>query len=129
MPFFLLALLPSPSTQIGRTGEEIAAHYLASLQYRIDGKNVRLGRYEIDLIAFDPLENMMVFAEVKTRTHNSDSYPIRTSVDKRKRNAMRIAIARWVIAHDYEGAGRIDLLCVHKGKVVEHLKDVGSEVF
>ncbi len=92
-------------------------------------RNVRFGRYEIDIVAFDRVEKMMVFVEVKTRSNHSFAYPIRTAVDRRKRRAMRLAIARWTLQHDYDGPGRIDLLSVSNGRVIEHLKDLGSDFF
>ncbi len=74
------------STQeTGRLGEDIAAKYLRLQRYRICERNVRFGRFEIDIIAFDKSENMMVFVEVKTRTTVSPQYPIHTAVDKEKR--------------------------------------------
>lgn len=119
----------SLASERGREGEEVAAAYLQSLGYRIEGRNVRFGRLEIDIIAYDPAEKMMVFAEVKTRTSHSAAYPIHTAVDARKRKALRKAIAKWVNEKKYEGPGRLDLIGVQHGKIVEHIKDLGSDFF
>lgn len=113
----------------GRHGEETATKYLSDLGYEIRGRNVRLKRDEIDIVAYDRALEMMVFVEVKTRSRNSETYPIRTSVDRRKLHAMKRAVARWVVAHEYEGAGRIDLLCVEGEKVSEHIMDVGAKLY
>lgn len=118
---------PPAHLQLGQNGEDIAVAYLLRRGYRIEQRNVRLARCEIDIVAFDPANDMLVFAEVKTRARASASYPIRTAMDGRKRRAMHAAVDRWVAKHDYDGAGRIDLLCVCGGKVVEHIHDVGSD--
>lgn len=117
------------SQERGKQGEDIAAKYLIDLGYEIRERNVRLKRDEIDIVAYDRVRDMMVFVEVKTRSRNSETYPIRTSVDRRKRIAMKRAVARWVVAHEYEGAGRIDLLCVEGGRVAEHIMDIGAKLY
>lgn len=114
---------------VGSTGEDIAAAYLTRIGYRVLERNVRLGKYELDIVAEDTARDMIVFVEVKTRRKHDARYPLRTAVDKRKRQALRKAAARWVIAHAYEGAGRTDLVCVAGSSVVEHLVNFGSEVW
>ncbi|MDD5055507.1 MAG: YraN family protein [Candidatus Peribacteraceae bacterium] len=113
----------------GKRGEEIAMRFLVGLGYEIRGRNVRLMRDEIDIVAFDVSRQMMVFVEVKTRRRSSETYPIRTSVDRRKKSAMKRAVARWVIANEYDEAGRIDLLCVEGERVVEHIMDIGAKLY
>lgn len=115
--------------ETGFQGEEIAALYLASSGYDVRERNVHFRKFEIDIVAYDRAEKMMVFVEVKTRGHHSDQYPIHTAVDQRKWGAMRKAVARWVIRHQYEGSGRIDILSVSNGRVVEHIKDLGSDFY
>ena len=51
--------------ELGRRGEEQAASYIEEQGYTIIGRNVRLGRYEIDIIAVEA--KVLVFIEVKTR--------------------------------------------------------------
>jgi putative endonuclease len=127
---YLLQFSPMTSAQdFGRQGEEVAAAYLRGLGYEIRERNVRLQRDEIDIIAFDKPRQMMAFVEVKTRRTNSEAYPIRTAIDRRKRRAMSRAVERWVTMHTYEGAGRIDLLCVEDATVVEHIMDVGTKLY
>lgn len=113
----------------GKLGEDTAATYLARAGYIVKACNVRFGRYEIDIVAEDRKENMLVFVEVKARTKSSDMYPTRTALDARKRRALREAVARYVTHHGYDGPARIDLLCVSRGTVTEHLVDIGAEFF
>lgn len=113
--------------QLGQRGEDIATTYLLARGYDVRERNVRMGRDEIDLVAYDPLERMVVFAEVKTRSRHSEAYPIRTAVNGRKRRALRRAIDLWVTRENYDGPARIDVLSVCDGRVVEHVCDIGSD--
>lgn len=58
---------------LGKLGEIEACKYLAQKGLKILDKNVRLGRYEIDIVAKDRDE--LVFVEVKTRKNSQWRYP------------------------------------------------------
>lgn len=121
--------MQTETARTGITGEALAKAYLEGIGYQIVECNTRLGRYEIDIVAKDISRSMLVFVEVKTRSVYDAAYPIRTAVDARKRRALRRAVARWVNRNQYEGAGRIDVISVANGKVIEHLMDLGAEFF
>lgn len=108
-------------------GEAIAALYLQKSGYEIREKNVRFGKLEIDIVAYDRNQKMIVFVEVKTRSTHSSAYPVHSAVTGRKRRAMRKAVARWVTKHDYQGCGRIDVVSVSGGRIVEHIQNLGSD--
>lgn len=112
---------------LGHDGERVAEHYLLAQNYRILERNIRLGRDEIDIIAYDRTRQMIVFVEVKTRTITSDAYPIHRAVNFRKRRCLQRAIAKWVRSKRYEGPGRTDVLCIRGSKVEQHLVDIGSD--
>lgn len=112
---------------LGAKGEQIACDYLLKNQYEIRERNTRFKHDEIDIIAYDRTEKMIVFVEVKTRTRSSIAYPTEAAVGKVKRHRLRRAISRWVVRHDYDGPGRIDIICIAKDKVEKHLKDIGSD--
>jgi putative endonuclease len=111
----------------GRNGEAIAAEFLRSRGYVIRGKNLRLGRDEIDLLAHDPDEDVLVFVEVKTRTKADDDFRPELNLDFRKRRALGRVARRWVAEHEFEGGYRLDLICVARGKVIEHIKELDCE--
>lgn len=113
----------------GRLGEALAEAYLRSRGFHIRERNVRYGRFEIDIVVFDPVEKMIVFVEVKTRTAADTRYPVRTMVDGRKRSAMKQAIFRWVERHRYEGSARTDIVCVAGGQIVDHVVNVGADFY
>ncbi len=72
----------------GRRAEEAAAAFAVSLGMRVVGRNVRVGRLEIDLVVHDG--EVVVVIEVRTRGPGSWVGPL-TSVDWRKRARLRAA--------------------------------------
>ncbi len=116
------------STQlIGTEGEHIAAEYLRTIGYDIRGCNIKIGRDEIDILALDPVDQVLVFAEVKSRAKKSDDYRPDISMDRRKMRALRRAARLWVAKQDYEGGYRLDLICVVDGKITDHWKQLSWE--
>lgn len=61
------------SKPLGAQGEDVAVQALRRAGYRILDRNVRLFRYEIDIIARD--KDMLVFVEVKTRRSGDEVAP------------------------------------------------------
>ena len=51
---------------LGKWGEDIAVEYLLDKQYRIVARDWKLGKRDIDIIAYSP-DGYLVFVEVKTR--------------------------------------------------------------
>lgn len=71
------------AAEIGRFGEDVAAHAIQKAGYNIIGRNYRSRYGEIDIIANN--KEFLVFVEVKTRSVGALSLP-REAVDARKRN-------------------------------------------
>jgi putative endonuclease len=61
------------SQAVGRAGEEFACAYVESLGYAVLGRNLRLGRNEIDILAMDG--DVLVVIEVKTRLSEGFGLP------------------------------------------------------
>jgi putative endonuclease len=110
---------------LGALGEDIAADYVRSIGYSVRHRNARQGKGEIDIIAWDPEDQVLVFIEVKTRTEKTRQgfNPDRTAAEK-KRRTLRRAARRWVADHDYDGGYRIDLICVQEGRVTNHFMEL-----
>ena len=111
--------------KLGAFGEELAAAYLCSSGYRIVSRNVEINDDEIDIIAHDPVDDVMAFVEVKTLADLRYEYPPSINAGPRKWQCLRRAMRRWVGARDYRGGFRMDLISVAGGRVIEHLKEVG----
>ena len=111
----------------GLKGEEIATRYFVSIGYDIRGRNVRIGRDEIDIIAHDPVDDVLVFAEVKTRSKLLEDFPPELGIDWRKKQRLIVAARTWVNRYRYDRGYRMDLVCVAAEKVTQHLKELEWE--
>ncbi len=78
--------------RIGDAGERLVARRLESAGWTILGRNVRVGRDELDLVAVDPgPPRMLVVLEVRRRNRRDFGLAEET-LDHRKRVALRRAI-------------------------------------
>ena len=111
--------------QTGRSGEDTAARYLHGLGYAVIARNVRLKHDEIDIVAWDPTDRVLVFAEVKARRGSGTSFHPTLNATRRKKSRALRAARRWVADHDWQGGYRLDLLSVAGGRVIGHVQDWG----
>lgn len=81
------------SADIGKSGEDVAAHYLATHDYTIIARNYRIRGGEIDIICKKADE--IVFIEVKTRSRTDYGYP-EQGVDFRKGRFIARAMREYV---------------------------------
>ncbi|MFH1670293.1 MAG: YraN family protein [Patescibacteria group bacterium] len=109
---------------LGKEGELIAKEYLRSKGFMVYAENVRVGKDEIDLIAYDPKEKILVFSEVKTRRHKSENFRPEFNFTSEKQEKFERAVAMWMMARQYEGRHRLDLICVASGEVVDHFRNI-----
>jgi putative endonuclease len=108
----------------GREGEDSATHYLLLHGYSLIARNERLGRDEIDIIAYDPEDDVIAFIEVKARSQKSDDFrPELNFTHKKKRRILRAA-RKWVSEKQVTIGYRLDLITVTDGKVTDHFKEV-----
>jgi putative endonuclease len=91
-------LRSTPAQRIGDAGEQLAAERLAAEGWTILGRNVRLGRDELDLVAMDPgPPPALVVVEVRRRGRRDFGLAEET-LDHRKRVALRRGIATMMAA-------------------------------
>src|SRR6185369_68525 len=99
--------------QAGDAAEELVARRLEAAGWTILGRQIRVGRAEIDLIAIDrgpPAE--LVVVEVRWRHRREFGLPEET-VDHRKQAHLRHAAWRWLDAPDRPSLPvRFDLIVV-----------------
>lgn len=79
---------------LGKRGEVLAQAWVLAHDYVIVDTNVRLGRFEVDLIAYDNDTKELVFIEVKTRS--TPEFGVMEAVHPRKLRKMRSAALRWL---------------------------------
>lgn len=104
---------------IGARGEDRAVAYLRDLRYVIYARNVRMGKDEIDIVAWDPADRAVVFVEVKTRSGNNSEYLPELNITYAKKKRMRRAALAWVDRRQYEGSWRMEAVMV-VGIAIEH---------
>ena len=75
--------------QFGRAAEEAAARHLTGNGWTLLGRNVRIGRGELDIIA--RRGPVLVFAEVKARRTSSCGAPEDAVTVRKRRQVARLA--------------------------------------
>jgi putative endonuclease len=99
--------------EFGAAGERVAARYIERLGWRIVGRNIRCGGGELDIVAFDGDE--LVVVEVRTRRIGKIS-PSETTVGPRKIATLLKSARRYVENYlCYEGNWRVDVIAVTVG--------------
>ena len=109
--------------EFGQTGEQMAARFLTDLGYIILEHNYRRGHLEIDLIALDGDE--LVIVEVKSRAYDSILQP-EEAVDHKKRQALIKLANEYVKNHNRRENVRFDIVSIvsnTNGTEIRHLKN------
>jgi putative endonuclease len=85
---------PKPSRcKVARRGEELVASLLEERGFTICGRNVRVGRLELDVIA--RRGSLVVVCEVRSRTRAHPVFPAET-IGQKKLARVRRATAMWL---------------------------------
>ena len=109
--------------EFGQTGEQMAARFLTDLGYIILEHNYRRGHLEIDLIALDGDE--LVIVEVKSRAYDNILQP-EEAVDHKKRQALIRLANEYVKNHNRRENVRFDIVSIvsnTNGTEIRHLKN------
>jgi putative endonuclease len=110
---------------LGRRGEDEVAAYLTALGWRVVDRNWRCASGEIDIVALDGGE--LVIVEVKTRRGRGYGHPLE-AVDSKKLTRLCVLAGAWRRAHRGVRARttRIDLVGVllprHEEPTFDHLR-------
>ncbi len=108
---------------LGKKGEKLAADFLINIGYKIIDLNWRLDKDEIDIIAKDGDE--LVIVEVKTRSTNYFGYP-EESVDYRKEKFLIRATETYLEEKKIDSETRFDIIAIiidDKATTIDHIKD------
>lgn len=109
--------------EFGKIGEQMTAKYLTDKGYLILEHNYRRGHLEIDLIALD--EDELVIVEVKSRAYDNILQP-EDAVDHKKRQALIRLTNEYVKTHGRKENVRFDIVTVvskEGGAEIKHLKN------
>ena len=84
--------------QFGRAAEEVAARYLQRRGWRVLGRNVRVGRGELDIVA--RRGDVLAFIEVKARRSDVCGSPEDAVTARKRRQVARLA-ELWLAARPW----------------------------
>lgn len=109
--------------ELGDIGEAMASAFLLERGYEVIGKQVRVGRGEIDLVAKEGDE--IVFVEVKTRRSAAYGSPEESVTEAKLAQLYRLA-QMYVGARGYAGPWRIDVIAISLGSEdpIYHIRGV-----
>ena len=109
--------------RFGRAAEEAAAHYLTRTGWRLLGRNVRIGRGELDIVA--RRGPVLAFIEVKGRRTSTCGAP-EDAVGPRKRRQVARLAELWLAARPWALRGvtdvRFDVIAVDAGTGVTRVR-------
>jgi len=107
----------------GKKGEALAVQYLKSKHFRILETNWRSGHDEIDIIALD--ENELVIVEVKTLSSEYFGYP-EEAVNQKKQNFLIRAAQAYIDQNEIDLEIRYDIVSIflnEQSSKIYHIKD------
>ena len=115
--------------QLGAMGEALAVDHLTRMGLRILNRNWRCRYGELDVIASDEANRVVVFIEVKTRTGDGFGGLAHAVTPQKVRRLRRLA-GLWLAGQDERWAAvRIDVIGVRIGRrrtpEIAHLQGVG----
>ncbi|MDR1884759.1 MAG: YraN family protein [Synergistaceae bacterium] len=111
--------------EFGASGENIAASHLERLGWTILARNVRVGRGELDIIAMDGEE--LVVVEVRTRKIGYLS-PAETTVGPMKIKSIIKTARKYVDRIAFSGIWRIDVVAVTENEAGKTVVELFSDV-
>lgn len=107
--------------ELGKEGEDLATQFLAKHGYTILAKNYRFKKLEIDLIAKD--QNDLVIVEVKTRINRYFGEPY-VFVTKKKQKQIIKAANQYIHENNWFGDTRFDIISIvlnSEEQSIEHI--------
>ena len=109
--------------ELGKKGEQLAVDYLTKEGYKIEERNWRFQKAEIDIIASKQQTIMSV--EVKTRSSKDFGNP-QNFVNSKKIKLMVLAMNEYVLMKNLDIEVRFDIIAITKIKEefdINHIKD------
>ena len=94
---------------LGRASEQVAAKFLEDRGYRVLERNVRRGRWEVDLVVQN--QDALVFVEVRSRSSDRFGCPSE-SVDAEKQRHIALVAEMWLWGRSVTAEPRFDVIAV-----------------
>ena len=102
--------MTKPTDRLGRSGERLAADYLAGRGYELIARNVRRREGEVDLVALDG--GALVFVEVKLRRPGVKGRAIEALSAAKRRRLRDLALAYAADHPALPSRQRIDVVAI-----------------
>ena len=109
--------------ELGKKGEQLAVDYLTKEGYKIEERNWRFHKAEIDIIASK--QETIISVEVKTRSSKDFGDP-QDFVNSKKIKLMVLAMNEYVLMKNLDIEVRFDIIAITKIKEefdINHIKD------
>ena len=109
--------------ELGKKGEQLAVDYLIKEGYKIEERNWRFQKAEIDIIASK--QETVISVEVKTRSSRDFGNP-QDFVNSKKIKLMVVAMNEYVLMKNLDIEVRFDIIAITKIKEefdINHIKD------
>jgi len=109
--------------ELGKKGEQLAVDYLTKEGYKIEERNWRFQKAEIDIIASK--QQTVISVEVKTRSSKDFGKP-QDFVNSKKIKLMVLAMNEYVLMKNLDIEVRFDIIAIIKIKEefdINHIKD------
>ena len=109
--------------ELGKKGEQLAVDYLTKEGYKIEERNWRFQKAEIDIIASK--QETIISIEVKTRSSKDFGNP-QDFVNSKKIKLMVLAMNEYVLMKNLDIEVRFDIIAIIKIKEefdINHIKD------
>ncbi len=109
--------------ELGKKGEQLAVDYLTKEGYKIEERNWRFQKAEIDIIASK--QETIISIEVKTRSSKDFGNP-QDFVNSKKIKLMVVAMSEYVLMKNLDIEVRFDIIAITKikgGFDINHIKD------
>jgi len=113
----------SVNIKMGKYGEELAVEFLLNKGHNILARNYRFKKSEIDIITL--CNNILIFAEVKTRTSDDYGYP-ETFVGHNQKEKIFEGALHYIEEQKWTGNVRYDIVSVNLSVTpadIQHFED------
>lgn len=99
--------------ELGKWGEQTAAHHLEAQGYTILARNWRFGRSlrDLDIVCKTPDGQQVVFVEVKTRTNDTVALP-EQAVNRQKIRSLGVAAHHFIQTQNIREPIRFDIIAI-----------------
>jgi putative endonuclease len=109
--------------EIGFLAEELVRSYLLKSKYKILERNYRTKFGEIDIIAYDRIDDAIVFIEVRYRSDSSYGSPQETVNYYKQLKIINSALVYIKNKNLKEVNYRFDIISVTRDNKIEHIKN------